>query len=288
MPRFITDIDGTILDSSGQAIDRVVDFIEENAEEVIVLTNRPESERADTEAALDAILFEYDSLIMNGTGKPAAEFKAAEVKKLLDAGNRVDLFIDNDPDNRDSVRALGVEVMDPADIAEPSDASEQEDDALEGPGAVDRFPKIKMTLEEQLNTAEMLAQALTAERDDLRATVEKLTVGSADELAAAKADASAKEAKVNELAIALEAAAKETEALKAKVAELEAGKVSASKEAAKIAASVGVEPTAIVPGSDNVTAKRDILAEFEAITDPKAKNDFFKANAQAIYASIKV
>ena len=51
MPRFITDIDGTILDSSGQAIDRVVDYIEENAEEVIVLTNRPESERADTEAA---------------------------------------------------------------------------------------------------------------------------------------------------------------------------------------------------------------------------------------------
>ena len=288
MPRFITDIDGTILDSSGQPIDRVIDFIEENAEEVIVLTNRPESERADTEAALESIGLEYDSLVMNGSGKPAAEFKAAEVKKLLDAGKRVDLFIDNDPDNRDSVRALGVEVMDPADIAEPSDASEQEDDALEGPGAVDRFPKIKMTLEEQLNTAEMLAQALTAERDDLRSTVEKLTVGSADELAAAKADASAKEAKVNELAIALETAAKETEALKAKVAELEAGKVSASKEAAKIAASVGVEPTAIIPGSDNVTAKRDVLAEFEAITDPKAKNDFFKANAQAIYASIKV
>ena len=225
---------------------------------------------------------------MNGTDKPAPEFKAAEVKKLLEAGKRVDLFIDNNPDNRESVRALGVEVLDPADISEPSDASEEEDDALEGPGAVDRFPKIKMTLEEQLNTAEMLAQALTAERDDLRATVEKLTVGSADELAAAKADASAKEAKVNELAIALEAAAKETEALKAKVAELEAGKVSASKEAAKIAASVGVEPTAIIPGSDNATAKRDVLAEFEAITDPKAKNEFFKANAQAIYASIKV
>jgi hypothetical protein len=51
---------------------------------------------------------------------------------------------------------------------------------------------------------------------------------------------------------------------------------------------VGVEPTAIIPGSDNVAAKVDALAVFNSLTDPAAKADFFAKNAQAIYAGIKV
>ena len=288
MPRFIVDIDGTLLDSDHQPIDRVIDYVEENAEEVVILTNRPESERAKTEAELDEADIEYDLLIMNPGSTPAPEFKAAEVKKFLDASQRVDLFIDNNASNREAVSALGVDVMDPADIEEPTDTMEEQDDATEEPSSIDRFPKIKMTIEDKLATAELLAQALTSERDDLRATVEKLTVGAADELTAAKADIVTKDAKLAELAAALEASAKEAEALKAKIAELEAAKVSASKEAAKIAASVGVAPTAIIPGSEDTAAKKDVLAEYNAITDPKAKADFFAKNAQAIYASIKV
>lgn len=288
MPRFIVDIDGTLLDGDHQPIDRVIDYVEENAEEVVILTNRPESERAKTEAELDEADIEYDRLIMNPGSTPAPEFKAAEVKKFLDASQRVDLFIDNDASNREAVSALGVDVLDPADIEEPTDTMEEQDDATEEPSSLDRFPKIKMTIEDKLATAELLAQALTSERDDLRATVEKLTVGAADELTAAKADIVTKDAKLSELAAALEASAKEAEALKAKVAELEAAKVSASKEAAKIAASVGVAPTAIIPGSEDTAAKKDVLAEYNAITDPKAKADFFAKNAQAIYASIKV
>jgi len=97
-----------------------------------------------------------------------------------------------------------------------------------------------------------------------------------------------KEAALADLGAALEAAKAERDAFAAKIAELEATKVSASKEAAKIAASVGVEPTAIIPGSDNVAAKADVLATYNSLTDPKAKADFFAKNAQAIYASIKV
>jgi len=145
-----------------------------------------------------------------------------------------------------------------------------------------------MTIEDQLSTADLLAQALTAERDDLRATVEKLTVGAVDELTAVKADLVTKEASLSALGISLEKAVAERDAFAAKIAELESTKVSASKEAAKIAASVGVEPTAIIPGSDNVAAKVDALATFNSLTDPVAKADFFAKNAQAIYASIKV
>ena len=147
---------------------------------------------------------------------------------------------------------------------------------------------VSMTIEEQLSSADLLAQALTAERDDLRATVEKLTVGAVDELSAIKADLVTKEASLASLGVSLEKATAERDAFAAKIAELETTKVTASKEAAKIAASVGVEPTAIIPGSDNVAAKVDALATFNSLTDPVAKADFFAKNAQAIYASIKV
>ena len=287
MPEIIiTDIDGTILDA-GQPVQRVIDYI--NAEEVpvVILTNRPESDRAKTTEDLKATGLDYIRLIMNGGSAPAPAFKAGEVKKLLDEGFDPDVFIDNDPANREAVAALGVEVADPADLNAESEAAEDEG-AVSKALAVDRLSKIKMTIEEKLSTADLLAQALTAERDDLRATVEKLTVGAADELTAIKADLVTKEASLSALGVSLEKATAERDAFAAKIAELESTKVSASKEAAKIAASVGVEPTAIIPGSDNVAAKVDALATFNSLTDPVAKADFFAKNAQAIYASIKV
>ena len=50
-----------------------------------------------------------------------------------------------------------------------------------------------MTIEEQLAAALAEVTAASTERDDLRATVEKLTVGAADELTAAKADIAKRE-----------------------------------------------------------------------------------------------
>ena len=295
MPKIIiTDIDGTILDQ-GQSVQRVVDYIKAEGYPVAILTNRPESEREKTVEDLKATGLDYFRLIMNAGTAPAPEHKSKEVQGLLDEGFDPDVFIDNDPANREAVAALGVEVADPADLSPETEEAEEDDDE-ENPMydlaakalAVSNHRKLKMTIEDKLATAEMLAQALTAERDDLRATVEKLTVGAADELTAVKADLVTKEAALADLGAALEAAKAERDAFAAKIAELEATKVSASKEAAKIAASVGVEPTAIIPGSDNVAAKVDVLATYNSLTDPKAKADFFAKNAQAIYASIKV
>ncbi len=291
MPEIIiTDIDGTILDA-GQPVQRVIDYIKAEGYPVVILTNRPESERDSTIEDLKATGLDYIRLVMNGSDAPAPEFKAGEVKKLLEEGFDPDVFIDNDPANREAVAALGVEVSDPADLNAESEASEDEQEGVDMSSravAVDRFSKIKMTIEDKLSTAELLASALTAERDDLRATVEKLTVGAADELTAIKADLVTKEAALLDLGAALEAAKAERDAFAAKVAELDASKVTASKEAAKIAASVGVEPTAIIPGSDNIAAKVDHLAVFNSLTDPVAKADYFAKNAQAIYAGVKV
>jgi hypothetical protein len=144
--------------------------------------------------------------------------------------------------------------------------------------------KHKMTIEEQLLAANAALSGLTAERDDLRTTVEKMTVGAAAELESLKVEAAAKDAKLADLAAALEVAVKESESLKALVAQHEATKVSASKEAAKMAASVGVAPVEISPADSKPTAEAvDHMATFLSLpVGSKERNDYFAAHKHAI------
>ena len=285
MPRIFTDIDDTII-KDGQPVEKVINYIDEAAEEVVVLTNRPESDREKTVADLAAIGFEYDELVMNDGTEEAPVFKARIIKERLDKGERVDLFIDNRADTRDAVAALGVEVMAPEDVPEVIEEEEVEDEVEEevAPEAkVANSRKIKMTIEEQLVKAAASLAGLTAERDDLRATVEKLTVGASTEAEALKVEAAAKDAKLAELTAALEVSAKEASELKAKVAELESGKASASKEAAKIVASFGTEPVELPKGDSPVKmSAADIKAAYLALPSGPARIAFFNAHKAAL------
>jgi seryl-tRNA synthetase len=141
-----------------------------------------------------------------------------------------------------------------------------------------------MTIEEQLLEATAAISGVTAERDDLRATVEKLTVGAASELESLKLEAASKDAKLAELTAALEVAAKEVEGFKAMVASLEASKVNASKEAAKIVASVGVSPVEISPADAKPSAEAvDHLAVFMSLpVGSKERNEYFATHKHAI------
>lgn len=171
------------------------------------------------------------------------------------------------------------------DIMRTAEWAERKVEQLDREASVNsNLRNIKMTIEEQLLEATAAIAGVTAERDDLRATVEKLTVGAASELEALKVEASAKDAKVAELTAALEVAVKEVEGLKGMVAELEAGKVNASKEAAKIVASVGVSPVEISPADAKPSAEAvDHLAVFMSLpVGSKERNDYFAANKHAI------
>ena len=141
-----------------------------------------------------------------------------------------------------------------------------------------------MTIEEQLLEATAAISGVTAERDDLRATVEKLTVGAASELESLKVEAASKDAKLAELSAALEVAVKEVEGFKAMVASLEASKVNASKEAAKIVASVGVSPVEISPADAKPSAEAvDHLAVFMSLpVGSKERNEYFATHKNAI------
>lgn len=150
--------------------------------------------------------------------------------------------------------------------------------------AYSNLRNIKMTIEEQLLEATAAISGITAERDDLRATVEKLTVGAASELEALKVEAASKDAKLAELTAALEVAVKEVEGMKQMLAEVESSKVSASKEAAKIVASVGVAPVEITPADSKPTAEAvDHLATFLSLpVGSKERNEYFAAHKNAI------
>jgi hypothetical protein len=286
MPRIFTDIDDTIL-KDGQPVQNVIDYIDENGEEVVILTNRPEADRDKTVAELDGIGFEYDELIMNDSGAEAPAFKASVIKAELDAGRIVDLFIDNRSDTRDAVAALGVTVMDPADIPATVEEDAVEEMPVEAPAAPDakvaNLGRFKMTIEEQLVTAAASLAGLTAERDDLRSTVEKLTVGAASELEALKVEASVKDASIASLTEALKASEAELATFKAKTSELEAVKVTASKEAAKIVASFGTEPVELPKGdSPAKMSNADIKAAYLALPAGQARIAFFNAHKAAL------
>jgi hypothetical protein len=141
-----------------------------------------------------------------------------------------------------------------------------------------------MTIEEQLLEASSALSGLTAERDDLRSTVEKLTVGASAELESLKVEASVKDATIASLTEAVKVIEAEALSLKALVAELEAGKVSASKEAAKIVASVGVSPVELSPADSKPSAEAvDHLATFMALpVGSKERNEYFAAHRNAI------
>jgi chromosome segregation ATPase len=61
-----------------------------------------------------------------------------------------------------------------------------------------------------------------------------------------------------------------------RIQQLEAQAKSAETKAAEICASVGVDPVQVTPGGDPKQA--DLLAQFNAITDPAKKTAFFRAH----------
>ena len=132
-----------------------------------------------------------------------------------------------------------------------------------------------MTIEEQLLEASANLSGLTAERDDLRATVEKLTVGAAAELEQLKVEASVKDASIATLTEALKAVEAEAAALKASAQ-------SASAEAANILAASGVEPVAAPVAS---AAEGSIVEQYAAMPAGAERRAFFKKHKALLFSA---
>jgi hypothetical protein len=277
MPKItITDIDGTIIEQ-GQPVENVLDYIDELNLDVIVLTNRPESDRDKTIQDLANADLEYTRLIMNGGSAPAPEFKKAEVQKLLDEGFDPQVFIDNDKANRDAVGSLGVKTLDPADI--PKSSNEMENDNMDAVAKSTKF--MNGTIEEQLIKALAELTSASAERDELRANLENAVAKEASDFKATLEQNAS-------LVIERDALAKEKAELVAKIAELQTQTVSASVEAAKIASSVGVNPVELSPSdkSDEPVKAVNHLEVFLAMEMGAERSAYFAKHKNEIIRSI--
>ena len=114
-PAVIVDIDGTLI-TAGRPIERVIDYVLGLTGSLFVVTGRLESEREATAKELADIGVSYTQLVMKPSADlNTAEYKAAVAAEILDEYD-VLVAIDNDADNRAAFSALGIPVINPADI----------------------------------------------------------------------------------------------------------------------------------------------------------------------------
>ena len=113
----IADIDGTLVTFQGDKNEKVYAYFESfDDTELIVITARLESERADTVAELDSLDIDYDQLLM----KPNADvdstmWKKQTAKKLLETYN-VMVAVDDNEDIRAAYASLGITAIAPSDV----------------------------------------------------------------------------------------------------------------------------------------------------------------------------
>lgn len=106
----IVDIDGTLL-LGNRYNETLVDRLNMGAEEVQVVTGRPERRRVETERLLEDMGLDYDDLYMNPGGDDRTH-KRATAAELLEEYD-VRLAIDNDEQARAAYRSLGIPVENP-------------------------------------------------------------------------------------------------------------------------------------------------------------------------------
>lgn len=118
MPRtIVVDIDGTLLNGS-RGIKKTIDYINQKKADykIIIITGRPESERASTINALKANGVRYDRLIMN----PYATANSTEYKKAtalrLQKTYHIIYAIENNPNAREAYSSLGIRAINPTTL----------------------------------------------------------------------------------------------------------------------------------------------------------------------------
>lgn len=115
-PAIIVDIDGTLI-LGGRRNDRLYNYLDTFEDtEIIIVTARLEETRAETERELDDLDIDYDSLVMKPNAEVSSpDFKEEAAARLLEVYN-VMIAVDNNPDNRERFRKLGITALDTDEI----------------------------------------------------------------------------------------------------------------------------------------------------------------------------
>ena len=113
----IADIDGTLVTFQGDKNEKVYAYFDSFEDtQLIIITARLESERADTVAELDSLDVDYDQLLMKPNADlDSTEWKKQTAEKLLETYN-VMVAVDDNADIRAAYADLGITAISPADV----------------------------------------------------------------------------------------------------------------------------------------------------------------------------
>ncbi len=158
-PAVIVDIDGTLI-VDGMRNDRVVNYVESfDDTEVIIVTGRAEDRREETVTELDSLDIDFDQLIMQpSVNTVTPDFKQAVAERLLETLN-VMVAIDDDPENRERFRALGITALatdevpdvEGEDRAEPGELSVGDFVEWDSSGGMARGQITRIVIDGQIN-----------------------------------------------------------------------------------------------------------------------------------------
>jgi len=125
-PAVIVDIDGTLI-VDGMRNERLYNYLESfDDTEIIIVTGRAEERREETVTELDSLGIDYDQLIMQPSEQTITpDFKEAVAERLLETYN-VMVAVDNDPENRERFRALGITALDTDEVPDVPDEDRAE------------------------------------------------------------------------------------------------------------------------------------------------------------------
>jgi HK97 family phage prohead protease len=122
----IADIDGTLITFNNDLNEKVYAYLESFEDtDIIVVTARLESERAETVAELDSFGIDYEQLIMKpDADTDSTEFKKLAAETLLQTYN-VMVAVDDSADIREAYSSLGITAIAPGDVPDvPEDLPE--------------------------------------------------------------------------------------------------------------------------------------------------------------------
>jgi HK97 family phage prohead protease len=125
----IADIDGTLITFNNDLNEKVYAYLESFEDtDIIVVTARTESERAETVAELDSFGIDYEQLIMKpDADTDSTEFKKLTAETLLETYN-VMVAVDDSADIREAYSSLGITAIAPADVPDvPEDRAINQD-----------------------------------------------------------------------------------------------------------------------------------------------------------------
>ncbi len=131
-PAVIADIDEPLVTPQGQRIDRTYDYLDSfDDTEIIIVTARLASDRAETEAELDSLDIDYDLLFMKPTEETdSTEWKKSVAENLLETYN-VMVAVDDNADVRNAYADLGITAIAPSQVPVTTNDDDDSEDDME-------------------------------------------------------------------------------------------------------------------------------------------------------------